>query len=53
MTEKIELVKYRDANMASYTYFWVDSKQHTISPYFDNEQDAITWNLNVYRTRQN
>jgi hypothetical protein len=53
MTEKIELVKYRDANMITHTYFWVNSKQHMISPYFDNEHDAISWSLNVYRTRQN
>ena len=52
MTEKIELIKYRDAGMMTYTYFWVNSKRHMISPYFDNEHDAITWSLDVYRTRQ-
>lgn len=43
MTEKIELIKYRDSGMATYTYFWVNSNRHTISPFFDNEQDAKEW----------
>lgn len=39
---KLELVKYRDAGMASYTYFWVDGTR-TVSPYFDSEQKAHEW----------
>lgn len=40
---KIELIKYRDAGMNSYTYFWKDENQHTASPYFDTEAEAMEW----------
>lgn len=43
MTEKIELVQYRDVGMSTFTYFWVNSKKQIVSPYFDNEQDATKW----------
>jgi hypothetical protein len=39
----IVLVKYRDAGMASYTYFWKDSNNHVASPYFDSEDKAMAW----------
>jgi len=38
------LIKYRDAGMATYTWFWVDSEtKHQVSPYFDSEKDANKW----------
>ena len=40
---KIELIKYRDAGMATYTYFWKDENQHTVSPFFDSEAEAMAW----------
>jgi len=40
---KIELIKYRDAGMNSYTYFWKDENHHTVSPYFDTEAEAMDW----------
>jgi hypothetical protein len=52
MMEKLDLIKYRDAGMSTHTYFWVNSKKSQVSPFFDNEHDAISWSLNVYRTRQ-
>lgn len=52
MMKKLDLIKYRDAGMSTHTYFWVNSKKHQVSPFFDNEHDAISWSLNVYRTRQ-
>jgi hypothetical protein len=39
----MELIKYRDAGMSTYTYFWVNEKQNTVSPYFDSEVDAMAW----------
>jgi hypothetical protein len=52
MMEELDLIKYRDAGMSTHTYFWVNSKKNQVSPFFDNEHDAISWSLNVYRTRQ-
>lgn len=40
---KIELIKYRDAGMNSYTYFWKDENNHTVSPFFDTEAEALDW----------
>ena len=37
------LVKYRDAGMASYTYFWKNEEERVVSPFFDSEQDAYQW----------
>jgi hypothetical protein len=37
------LVKYRDAGMNSHTYFYKNSKNQTISPFFDSEQEAEDW----------
>jgi hypothetical protein len=42
MTE-LKLIKYRDAGMSTYTYFWVNEKNQVVSPYFDNEQQATDW----------
>jgi hypothetical protein len=44
MDSGLELVKYRDAGMSSYTYFWVSSgKKSVVSPYFNSEQEALDW----------
>lgn len=40
---KLELVKYRDIGMTTYTYFWVNERGTIISPFFDNEQEAAKW----------
>jgi hypothetical protein len=42
MGSGLELVKYRDAGMSTYTYFWVIGTK-CISPYFDSEADARVW----------
>lgn len=39
----MELIKYRDSGMNTYTYFWIDSKKHCVSPYFDSSTDATEW----------
>ena len=39
----IELVKYRDAFLPTYTWFWVDENRKLISPFFDKEEDALAW----------
>ncbi len=38
-----ELVKYRDAGMPTYTYFWVSSEKRIVSPYFNSEEEAHQW----------
>ena len=37
------LVKYRDAGMNTYTYFWKNDKNSTVSPFFDSEKEAMEW----------
>ena len=40
----MKLIKYRDAGMSTYTYFWVrESGSGVISPYFDSEEQANDW----------
>ena len=39
----MKLVKYRDAGMHTYTYFWISNDQRIVSGYFDTEQDANAW----------
>ncbi len=41
--EKITLVKYRDAVMQTHTYFWKDENNHTVSPFFNSEAEAMDW----------
>jgi len=37
-----KLIRYRDAGMHSYTYFWtIDGR--VVSPYFDHEDQAKEW----------
>ena len=43
MQNEITLVKYRDAGLPTYTYFWINHEQRIISPYFDCEEDAKVW----------
>ena len=39
----MNLIKYRDAGMHTYTYFWVIEDKQKVGPYFDSEKDAIEW----------
>lgn len=41
--ELLELVKYRDAGMNTYTYFWVNTRKSVVSPYFNSDQEALDW----------
>jgi hypothetical protein len=48
----MELVKYRDAGMHSYTYFYKNKDNHTISPFFDSEKEAEEWlELEIYKLK--
>ena len=38
----MELIKYRDAQMNTFTYFWVQGDR-VISPYFSSEKQANEW----------
>lgn len=40
---KLDLVKYRDSGMATYTYFWKNEKGQLVSPFFDSEKEAQDW----------
>jgi hypothetical protein len=42
------LVRYRDAGMATYTWFYVNEKQHPVSPFFDTEKQAQDWFNRVF-----
>lgn len=37
------LVKYRDAGMNTYTYFWKNEEERVSSPFFDSEKEAMDW----------
>jgi hypothetical protein len=37
----LTLVKYRDAGMSSYTYFWKNQEERCVSPFYDSEADAM------------
>jgi len=39
----MELIKYRDAGMNTYTYFWKNANNNIVSPLFDSEKDAMNW----------
>lgn len=39
----MKLIKYRDAGMHTYTYFWVSENNKVISSYFDTEEKAEQW----------
>ena len=41
--DEVKLVSYRDAGFNTYTYFWVDFRGKTVSPYFDSQADANKW----------
>lgn len=42
MDSGLELIKYRDAGMNTYTYFWAIGRK-TVSPFFDSEKEAMKW----------
>lgn len=39
----LKLIKYRDAGMNTYTYFWVNDRNSIQSPYFDSADEAMGW----------
>jgi len=40
---KYELIKYRDAGMHTYTFFWVDEQKRHFGPFFNTEEQAKDW----------
>jgi len=44
----MELIRYRDAGMVTYTWFYVDEKYHMVSPFFDTEEQAQAWFNRVF-----
>ena len=39
----LELIKYRDAGMQTYTYFWKNENHQMVSPFFNSEAEAFEW----------
>jgi hypothetical protein len=46
----MELIRYRDAGMNTYTWFYVNDKKHCISPFFNSEEEAKAWLDEVFDT---
>lgn len=44
----MDLVRYRDAGMATYTWFYVNEKHQQVSPFFDSEEQAQAWFNRVF-----
>ncbi len=44
----MELIRYRDAGMSTYTYFWVNEAKRCASPFFNSEQEAKEWYEETY-----
>ena len=40
---ELQLIKYRDVGMASYTYFWKNENNQISSPFFNSEAEALDW----------
>jgi hypothetical protein len=40
---KLDLIKYRDAGMQTYTFFWKNENDQIASPFFDSEAEAMAW----------
>jgi hypothetical protein len=41
----MELVKYRDAGLPTFTYFWISKENRVLSPYFNSAEEAENWLL--------
>lgn len=39
----MKLIKYRDAGLPTYTFFWVNDQGRVMGPYFDSEAEAVQW----------
>jgi hypothetical protein len=39
----MKLIKYRDAMLPTYTYFYVNDNEKVCSPYFDSQEEAEKW----------
>lgn len=44
----MELVKYRDWGMSTHTWFWVDKENRVLSPYFNSESEAWSWQETIF-----
>jgi hypothetical protein len=39
----MKLLKYRDAGMHTYTFFYINDEERIASPYFDSQESAEKW----------
>ena len=49
---EITLIKYRDAGMSTYTYFWKNTDNQVVSPYFNNEDEALLWSTTISKGKE-
>ena len=40
---RLTLVKYRDAGMSSYTYFWKNEEEQCVSDFYNSEAEAMAF----------
>ena len=40
---EIKLIKHRDPGLPTYTWFWIDSNEKLASPFFNTENEALSW----------
>jgi len=48
---EIKLIKYRDAGLPTYTYFWTRDNK-VFSPYSDSEEEANAW-IESHKSKEN
>jgi hypothetical protein len=49
----MQLVKYRDAEMITHTWFYVDDYNHNmVSPFFESEEEARAWFDQVFENNE-
>ena len=47
----MQLVRYRDAEMITHTWFYVDDKSGVmVSPFFESEQEALAWFNQIFES---
>jgi hypothetical protein len=49
----LKLVKYRDAGLPTYTYFWVNEAGQVMSPYFESDEIAKNWLSELFENAKN
>jgi hypothetical protein len=43
-----KLMKYRDAGLPTYSYFWINDNDRIVSDFFNSEEEAKIWINDVF-----